>query len=109
MHNNTHSYVQAHQNNTSNYVTLQPTPHHNCFTVIFPGPPGCAGARRELQDFMVILLGATGLISAHLHHAPICVSASVNLPLHHKDQKFSSGTGSPWWSWKKGRKMIVVV
>jgi len=32
------------------------------------------------------------------------VSASVNLPLHHKVQKFSSGTGSPGcggWSWKK--------
>ena len=37
-------------------------------------------------------------------------SASVNLPLHHKVQKFSSGTGSPelsrkravkrlWWVW----------
>jgi len=25
------------------------------------------------------------------------VSASVNLPLHHKVQKFSSGTGSPTW------------
>ena len=32
------------------------------------------------------------------------VSASVNLPLHHKVQKFFSGTGSPGWSWKKGRK-----
>jgi len=32
------------------------------------------------------------------------VSASVNLPLHHKVQKFSSGTGSPVWSRKKGRK-----
>jgi len=31
------------------------------------------------------------------------VSATVNLPLHHKVQKFSSGTGSPGWSWKKGR------
>jgi len=37
------------------------------------------------------------------------VSASVNLPLHHKDHKFSSGTGSPGWSWKKGRKTVVVV
>jgi len=37
------------------------------------------------------------------------VSASVNLPLHHKVQKFSSGTGSPVWSRKKGRKMVVVV
>jgi len=32
----------------------------------------------------------------------IDVSASVNLPLHHKVQKFSSGTGSPGWSRKKG-------
>jgi len=37
------------------------------------------------------------------------VSASVNLPLHHKVQKFSSGTGSPGWSWKNGRKTAVVV
>ena len=36
------------------------------------------------------------------------MSASVNLPLHHKVQKFSSGTGSPGWSRKKGRKTIVV-
>ena len=34
---------------------------------------------------------------------------SVNLPLHHKVQKFSSGTGSPGWSGKKGRKTVVVV
>jgi len=37
------------------------------------------------------------------------VDASVNLPLHHKVQKFSSGTSSPEWSRKKGRKMVVVV
>ena len=36
------------------------------------------------------------------------VSTSVNLPLHHKVQKFSSGTGSPGWSRKKGRKTVVV-
>jgi len=36
------------------------------------------------------------------------VSASVNLPLCHKVQKFSSGTGSPGWSQKKGRKTAVV-
>ena len=35
------------------------------------------------------------------------VSASVNLPLHHKVQKFSSGTSSPGWSRKKGRKTVV--
>jgi len=36
------------------------------------------------------------------------VSASVNLPLHHEVQKFSSGAGSPGWSWKKGHKTVVV-
>ena len=36
------------------------------------------------------------------------VSACVNLPLHYKVQKFSSGTGSPGWSRKKGRKAVVV-
>jgi len=36
------------------------------------------------------------------------VSASVNLPLRHKVQKFSSGTGSLGWSRKKGRETVVV-
>ena len=36
------------------------------------------------------------------------VSVSVNLPLHHKVQKFSSGTSSPGWSRKKGCKTVVV-
>jgi len=39
----------------------------------------------------------------------VSVSASVNLPLHHKVQKFSSGTGSPGLSKKKGRKTVVSV
>jgi len=38
----------------------------------------------------------------------VCLSACVNLPLHVKVQRFSSGTSSPGWSQKKGRKMIVV-
>jgi len=33
-------------------------------------------------------------------------SASVNLPLHHKVQKFSSSTGSPGWSWKRAVKRL---
>jgi len=37
------------------------------------------------------------------------VSASVDLPLHHKVQKFSSGTGEHGWFRKKGRKTVVVV
>jgi len=36
----------------------------------------------------------------------VSVSATVNLPLHHKVQKFSTVTG---WSWKKGRKTVVLV
>jgi len=36
------------------------------------------------------------------------VSASVNLPLHHKVQKFFSGTGSPGWSWKRAVKRLCV-
>jgi len=39
----------------------------------------------------------------------VSVSASINLPLHHKVQKFSSGTSSPGWSRKKGRKTVVCV
>ena len=39
----------------------------------------------------------------------VSVSTSVNLPLHHKVHKFSSGTGLPGWSRKKGRKTVVVV
>jgi len=33
--------------------TASPPAHHNRFTALFPGPPGWAGARRELLDFMV--------------------------------------------------------
>ena len=36
------------------------------------------------------------------------MSASVNLPLHHKVQKFPSGTGSSGWSRKNGHKTVVV-
>jgi len=39
----------------------------------------------------------------------VSVSACVNLPLHHKGQKWSFGTGSPGWYRKKGRKTVVVV
>jgi len=35
------------------------------------------------------------------------VSACINLPLHQRVQKFSSGTGSPRWSRKTGRKTVV--
>jgi len=40
------------------------------------------------------------------HSRMVGVSASVNLPLHHKVQKCSSGTGSPGWSGKKAVKWL---
>jgi len=39
----------------------------------------------------------------------VSVSASVNLPLQHKVQKFSSGTGSPGWSRKRATNSCVCV
>jgi len=43
--------------NLSTYLLVQllcmSPPHHSRFTAVFPGPPGWAGARRELLDFMV--------------------------------------------------------
>ena len=94
----------------------EPVPAENFWTL------WCKGRLTEADT--QVRLGATpsGLTSAYLHHRPIffyrpdgvapsrmvCVSASVNLPLHHKVQKFSSGTGSPGWSQKKGRKTVVV-
>jgi len=54
---------------------------------------------------MVALVRPDGVAPSRM----VDVSASVNLPLHHKVQKFSSGTGSPGWSQKKGRKTVVVM
>jgi len=50
------------------------------------------------------LVSSDGVVPSQM----IGVSASVNLPLHHKVEKFSSGTGSPGLSQKKGRKTVVV-
>jgi len=51
------------------------------------------------------LISQDGVVPSRM----VGVSASVNLPLHHKVHKVSSGTGSPGWSRKKGRKTVVVV
>ena len=51
------------------------------------------------------LLSPDGVVPSPM----VGVSASINLPLHHKVQRFSSGNGSPGWSRKKGRKTVVVV
>jgi len=51
------------------------------------------------------LVGPDGLAPSWM----VSVSASVGLSLQHKVHKFSSGAGSPGWSRKKGRKMVVCV
>jgi len=51
-----------------------------------------------------VLVSSDGVAPSQM----VSVFASVNLPLHHKVQKFSSGTGSPGWSRKKGHKTVVV-
>jgi len=53
--------------------------------------------------------GGHWLVRMEWRPAGWSVCAFVNLPLHHKVQKFSSGTSSPEWSRKKGRKTVVVV
>jgi len=53
--------------------------------------------------------GGHWLVWMEWHSQMVGVSASVNLPLHHEVHKFSSCTGSPGWSRKKGRKTVVVV
>jgi len=62
----------------------------------------CLCALRFVNAFLRSLVG---VVPSRM----VGVSASVNLPLHHKVQKFSSGIGSPGWSRKKGRKTVVVV
>ena len=68
------------------------------------------GGRKGLRPvkkwgMVVALVSPDGVAPSRM----VGVSASVNLPLHHKVQKFSSGTGSSRWSRKKGRKTVVVV
>ena len=52
-----------------------PPPQHNCFTDLFPGPPGWARARRELLDFVV-----QGKINRgrHTDHPAGCHSIRTN-------------------------------
>ena len=49
-----HKYYFSHLHDNKTQTCLQVSPsHHNCFTALFRGPPGWAGAKRELLDFMV--------------------------------------------------------
>jgi len=65
------------------------------------GHPACKNMGTRWRWAMVI---PDGVAPSRM----VGVSISVNLPLPHKVQKFSSGTGSPGWSRKKGHKPVVV-
>ena len=82
------------------YTPLKNTSKHTCLDSLSLKPPA---PLYPLQDFKALYKYSIIIIIM------VGVSASVNLPLHHKVQKFSSGTGSPGWSRKKGHKMVVVV
>jgi len=60
------------------------------------GHPACKKYREMVK---VALVSPGGVAPSRM----VGVSASVNLSLHYKVQKFSSGTASPGWSRKKGR------
>jgi len=62
----------------------------------------CFGGRKGIRPVKKWGDGGGG----HWLDRMVCVSASVNLPLHHKVQKFSSGTGSPGWSRKRAVKWL---
>jgi len=49
---------------------------------------------------------AVGSLDGVVPSRMVGVSASVNHPLHHKVQKFSSGTNSPGWSRKRAVKWL---
>ena len=77
----------------------------SALTLLVERQEGHPGRKKMGGWWRWALVSLDGVVPSRM----VDVSASVNLPLHHKVQKFSSGTGSPGWSWKKGRKTAVVV
>jgi len=67
--------------------------------------PTLGSRKAKEQNRRWALVSPDGVASSRM----VGVYASVNLPLHHKVQKFSSGTDSPGWSRKKYRKTDVCV
>ena len=94
-----------------NYALLTTAHRSNCasclafsaLTLLVGRQEGHLACKKNGRSWWV-LLSLDGVAPSRM----VGVSASVNLPLHHKVQKFSSGTGSPGWSRKKGRKTVVV-
>jgi len=70
------------------------------------------GDRKHIRPVKNVEDGGGGHWLVRMEWCPagwsVSLPLSVNLPLHHKVQKFSSGTGSPGWSRKKSRKTVMV-
>jgi len=92
-------FVSASSNNRSLHVAF------SALTLLVGRQEGHLACRKMGGWWRWALFSPDGVVPSWM----VGVSASVNLPLHHKVQKFSSGTGSPGWSRKKGRKTVVVV
>jgi len=82
-----------------------PEPAFSALTLLVGRQEGHPARKKYGGWWKWALLSPDGVAPSRM----VSVSASVNLPLHHKVQKFSSGTGSPGWSRKKGRKTVVCV
>ena len=75
----------------------------NALTLLVGRQEGHAACKKMGGLWRWALVSLDGVAPSRM----VTVSAYVNPPLHHKVQKFSSGTGSPGWSQKKGRKTVV--
>ena len=92
--------VSRYQKKHSHTHTLSLWPLYNIFKLTF----SISNGRPMWGWWRWALVSPDGVAPSRM----VSVSASVNLPLHHEVQKFSSGTSSPGWSRKKGRKTDVV-
>jgi len=77
----------------------------SALTLLVGWPEGHPACKKCGEWWRWALLSQDGVALSRM----VGVSASVNLHLRHKVQKFSFGTGSLGWSQKKGRKTVVVV
>jgi len=74
-----------------------------CFDAVGWAAGRVSGLQKIWGMVEVALVSPDGVAPSRM----VSVSASVNLPFHHKVQKFSSGTSSAGWSWKKGHKRLL--
>jgi len=78
--------------------------HNSALTLLVWRQEGHPACKKNGGDGGWALVSLDGVAPSRM----VGVFASVNLTLHHKVQEFSSGTGSPGWSRKKGHKTVVV-